>query len=129
MSNTLLMGNITASRFIQSISKYVKIPFNLDKIDEKTKTPINSIVIFTIISVVALIIGDLEKITSYSNIATVIIFIFINLAVIKLRRYMPQKKRQFKIPLNIQGVPITSIAGLLLSILFTIISVNHLLPK
>ena len=129
MSNTLLMGNITASRFIQSISKYVKIPFNLDKIDEKTKTPINSIVIFTIISVIALIIGDLEKITSYSNIATVIIFIFINLAVIKLRRYMPQKKRQFKIPLNIQGVPITSIIGLLLSILFTIISVNHLLPK
>tara|TARA_B100000242_G_scaffold292376_1_gene267661 strand:+ start:673 stop:1887 length:1215 start_codon:yes stop_codon:yes gene_type:complete len=129
MSNTLLMGNITASRFIQSISKYVKIPFNLDKIDEKTKTPINSIVIFTIISVIALIIGDLEKITSYSNIATVIIFIFINLAVIKLRRYMPQKKRQFKIPLNIQGVPITSVIGLLLSILFTIISVNHLLPK
>ena len=85
MSNTLLMGNITASRFIQSVSKYVKVPFNLDKIDKKTKTPLNSIIIFTVISVVALIIGDLEKITTYSNIATVIIFIFINLAVVKLR--------------------------------------------
>ena len=129
MSNTLLMGNITASRFIQSISKYVKIPFNLDKIDAKTKTPINSIIIFTIISVIALIMGDLEKITTYSNIATVIIFIFINLAVIKLRKDIPQKKRQFKIPLNTHGIPITSIIGLLLSILFTIISINHLLPK
>ena len=29
---------------------------------------------------------------------------------------MPQKKRQFKIPINIQGVPVTSIIGLLLFI-------------
>ena len=125
MSNTLLMGNITASRFIQSVSKYVKVPLNLDKIDEKTKTPINSIIIFTAISVIALIIGDLEKITTYSNIATIIIFIFVNLAVIKLRRIEPEKKRQFKIPLNIYDIPITSVIGLILCIIFTIISVNH----
>ncbi len=129
MSNTLLMGNITASRFIQSVSKYVKVPFNLDKIDAKTKTPINSIVVFTIISVIALIIGDLEKITTYSNIATVIIFIFINLAVIKLRRNQPEKKRQFNIPFTINDIPITAVIGLILSLLFTIISINHSLSK
>ncbi len=129
MSNTLLMGNITASRFIQSVSKYVKVPFNLDKIDRKTKTPLNSIIIFTVISVVALIIGDLEKITTYSNIAIVIIFIFINLAVVKLRIKDPKKKRQFRIPFNINNIPITALVGAILSILFTIISVNHLLLK
>lgn len=129
MSNTILMGNITASRFIQSVSTYIKIPFNLDKIDKKTKTPLNSIIIFTIISVLALVIGDLEKIATYSNIATVIIFILINLAIIKLRINKSEKKRQFKIPFNIYNIPITAVIGVIISIVFTIISVNHSLLK
>ena len=127
MSNTLLIGNVTASRFIQSISKKIKIPFNLDKIDKKTNTPINAIVSFTIICILSLLIGNLEIITTYCNIATTIIFILINIAVIRLRYKYPEKVRRFKIPFNINDIPILSIIGIVLSVVFTFVSIKHTL--
>ena len=127
MSNTLLIGNVTASRFIQSISKKIKIKFNLDKIDKKTNTPINAIVLFTIICILSLLIGNLEIITTYCNIATTIIFILINIAVIRLRYKYPEKVRRFKIPFNINDIPILSIIGIVLSVVFTFVSIKHTL--
>ena len=127
MSNTLLMGNISSSRFIQSISKSISLPFNLDKIDKNTRTPVNAIVIFTIVCIMTLFMGNLEKITTSCNIATVLIFILINMAVIRLRLKLPNKKRNFKIPININNIPVSAIIGIIFSIIFSYVSIYHIL--
>jgi APA family basic amino acid/polyamine antiporter len=127
MSNTLLMGNISSSRFIQSISKSISLPFNLDKIDKNTRTPVNAIVIFTIGCIITLFMGNLEKITTSCNIATVLIFILINMAVIRLRLKLPNKKRNFKIPININNIPVSAIIGIIFSIIFSYVSIYHIL--
>jgi len=127
MSNTLLMGNISSSRFIQSISKSISLPFNLDKLDKNTRTPLNAIVIFTIICIITLFIGDLEKITTSCNIATLLIFILINIAVIRLRLKLPNKKRNFKIPININNIPVSAIIGIIFSIIFSYVSICQIL--
>ena len=65
MSNTLLMGHIGSSRFINSVSRNISLPFNLDKIDEKNKTPKNAIIFVTILSLIGLFLKNLENAVSF----------------------------------------------------------------
>lgn len=118
MSNTLLMSSIGTSRFIQSVSKDINLPFNLDKIDEKTHTPKNAIILITIISLFGLLFKNIETSVAVANFFTIIIFFIVNIAVILLRIKDPDRKRPFKIPFNIYDIPITSVIGALSSILF-----------
>jgi len=125
MSNTLLMGNIGTSRFIQSIAKDKKLPFNLDKIDEKNNTPKNAIILITIITMFGLLFGNLENIAAITNIFTIIVFFIVNISVIQLRIKKPDQDRPFKIPFNINNIPIPSLIGASSSILLIIILIKY----
>ena len=127
MLNTLLMGNVGASRLLHSIieDSPVKLPFNLTEVDKKTNTPYKSIFMVTLCSILVLFCGNLEKVTSYTNISTLIIFIIVNLAVIKMRLTKPIDKSNFYIPLNIYNVPVSAIVGSVLSIFFTYLTFAH----
>ena len=127
MLNTLLMGNVGASRLLHSIieDSPVKLPFNLTEVDKKTNTPYKSIFMVTLCSVLVLFCGNLEKVTSYTNISTLIIFIIVNMAVIQMRLTKPLDKSKFNIPVNIFNVPVSAIVGTLLSIYFTYLTIAH----
>jgi len=125
MSNTLLMGHIGSSRFLNSISRTIKLPFNLDKIDEKNSTPKNAIILVTVISMLGLLLGNLEKTVSVTNLGTLVIFFMVNLAVIVLRKKQPFRKRPFKIPFNIADIPISSVLGCISSILLMVYMIQH----
>jgi len=120
MSNTLLMGHIGCSRFVNSVSKYEKLPFYLDQVDPKTQTPKNSIIFITVISIIGLLIGNLENAAIITNISTMLIFIIVNLAVIQLRITKPEIKRPYKIPFNIKNIPVSAIIGFISNILLLI---------
>lgn len=120
MSNTLLMGHVSSSRFINSISRNIKLPFNLSKIDENNNTPKNAIIFVTVLSIVGLLFGNLEKAVSFTNIGVLIIFLMVNLSVIIMRKKQPYRKRPFKIPFNIKDVPVTAILGCISSIIMII---------
>lgn len=125
MSNTLLMGSVAGSRFIQSFSKNIELPFNLQKIDKKTNTPINAIIFITIVSILGVFIGNLENVTSLTNISTISIFILMNLSVIVMRFTKPDHSRHFKVPFNINNVPIPSLIGLISSIIFIYVTISN----
>lgn len=125
MSNTLLMGSVAGSRFIQSFSKNIELPFNLQKIDKKTNTPINAIIFITIVSIIGVFIGNLENVTSLTNISTISIFILMNLSVIVMRFTKPNHNRHFKVPFNINNVPIPSLIGLISSIIFIFVTISN----
>lgn len=129
MSNTLLMGHVGTSRFVQSMAKIIKMPFNMDHIDEKTNTPKNAIIVVTLISIFGLLLGNLERSVSITNIGTLLIFMFVNFAVIVLRKKHPKVKRPFKVPLSIDDVPITSVVGGVSSIVLAYYLFNDLLLK
>jgi basic amino acid/polyamine antiporter, APA family len=126
MSNTLLMGSVAGSRFIQSFSKNIELPFNLQKIDKKTNTPINAIIFITIVSIIGVFIGNLEKVTSLTNISTISIFILMNLSVIVMRFTKPNHSRHFKVPFNINNVPVPSLIGLISSVIFIFVTISNL---
>jgi APA family basic amino acid/polyamine antiporter len=114
------MGHIGCSRFVNSVSKYEKLPFYLDQVDPKTQTPKNSIIFITVISIIGLLIGNLENAAIITNISTMLIFIIVNLAVIQLRITKPEIKRPYKIPFNIKNIPVSAIIGFISNILLLI---------
>ena len=120
MSNTLLMSHVGASRFIQSVAEEIKLPFNINKIDKKTKTPKNAIIVITLISLLCLIFGNLENVLSIGNIGMIILFLIINICVISLRLKKPHINRPFKIKGSLYNIPISSIIGVLGSVLLII---------
>ena len=127
MSNTLLLGHVASSRFIQSTSKNINIPFNMDKIDDKTQTPKNAIIAVTLISLIGLLLGNLERSVSITNIGTLFIFLLVNVSVIILRKKYPNAKRPFTIPFAINNIPISSIVGGLSSIVLAYYLINNLI--
>ena len=125
MSNTLLMGHVGGARFIQSVAKDFKLPFNLDKIDEKTRTPKNSIIFLTIATLLGMSLKNLQNATLITNFGTLFLFFLVNLANVIIRQKKPDIKRPFKAPLNIKNIPLTSVIGGLTSILFCYLIIKN----
>jgi len=117
MSNTLLMGNVASSRFIQAYAKDNDLlkPLRLDKLNPATNTPANAIILITILSVLFIyVIPEFEKLVNFSNLSILVIFIIMNIAVVILRMTNPEKKRAFTIPFSVNNIPMPSILAILL---------------
>ena len=117
MSNTILMGHVGISRFIQKIAPELKMPFHLEKIDEHTHTPKNAIIFITIFTLFSLLLGNLENSVKITNVFSLMVFFMVNISVIKLRTSIPDEKRKFKMPGNINNIPIPAIIGAVSSLL------------
>ena len=105
------MGHIGASRFLQSISSYLKLPFHLDKLDPITNTPRNAIIAVTIICLLGLLLGNLENSVVITNITTMILFFLVNTSAILLRINQPDRERKFSMPGCVENIPIPSVIG------------------
>ena len=121
MSNTILMGNVGASRFIQKMASENKFPFELDKIDEETRTPKNAIIALTLVSFLTLALGNLENSVRFTNVLTLLLFSIVNISAIILRSKIPDEKRKFKMPLNVNNIPIPSVIGAISSLILAIV--------
>ncbi len=127
MFNNILIGHVSTTRTIQAMSRNVKMPFNLDKIDEQTKTPLNAIILVTLFSIFGLCMGNLENSVIITNITTLILFLFVNVSVILLRIQKPNVERKFKIPFSVNNIPISAILGIFSTLLLLTILVKK--PK
>lgn len=117
-ANTVLIALVTSSRIIYGISKDNSLPQVLSKTLEKQKTPWIAALVAMFAAVVLLPFGKVETVASIASFATMIVFIAINVALVHLRRKEPQKKRPFRIPFAINGVPILPILGIIVCFVF-----------
>ncbi|MCA9478003.1 MAG: amino acid permease [Nanoarchaeota archaeon] len=117
-ANTVLIGLISVSRIIYGMGREHSLPRFLGKIHEKTKTPLNSIVVATVLVLLFILMGDISLIANTTNFVVFVIFIFVNLSVILLRfRSAPAKsKSRFSIPLSIGKIPLPAVLGILASL-------------
>ena len=124
MSNTLLMGNVSSSRFLQAYSKDNSLlkRLKLDYVDKKNKTPKYAILFITISSILLLfLVPDFDFLITFTNLAIFLIFIMMNLAVILLRVNKPNLKRKFKIPFTFFNIPISSVIAILIGLVSVIL--------
>lgn len=121
-TNTVLIQLISTSRLLYGVSKkkYKLFPKSFSKIHSKRKTPYVSIAVIGVLALLFTFISDIGIVAGLSNMFLFLIFILVNLSLLKLRFKRPDQRRPFKSPLNIGKFSITAFLGLLISVIFII---------
>ncbi len=83
----------------------------------KRQTPYAALILILIVMSAFALIGKIEVIAMIANLFIFITFFVINLTVILLRRSDPQKNRPFKVPFNINNLPVISFLGMAMTLL------------
>jgi len=112
-ASTVLVLSIVASRMIYGMASEGSLPRQLSKIHKKTKTPYLAILLNTIIVIIFLNSKSLSVLASMTDFGIMLMFAVINASLIWLRYKQPNRKRAFKVPLNIGKIPLPSLFGLL----------------
>ena len=103
--NTAVMAS---SRTSFAMARDQRLPSLFKTINRTTKTPVFSIVVSTIIVVIAVSIRDLEHISTVTSIFSLTGYSLVNVALIIFRVKKPELERKFKVPL----FPLTPILGI-----------------
>lgn len=111
-ANTVLIALVTSSRIIYGISKEKSLPLLLSKTLKKQNTPWVAALVAFIIAGLLLPFGKVEILASIASFTTMIVFIAVNAAVIRLRQKAPEAHRPFRIPLKIGSIPVLPLMGI-----------------
>jgi amino acid transporter len=107
--NTAVMAS---SRTSFAMARDQRLPAFFKAVNPKTKTPVFSIVVSSIIVVIAVTIRDLEHISTVTSIFSLTGYSLVNVALMIFRKKKPELKRKFRVPLY----PLTPILGILMNV-------------
>ncbi len=103
--NTAVMAS---SRTSFAMARDQRLPGMFKSINSKTKTPVFSIIVSSLIVVAAVTIRDLEHISTVTSIFSLTGYSLVNVALILFRKNKPKLERKFRVPF----FPITPILGI-----------------
>ncbi len=127
-ANTALISMVGSSRVIYGMSKGGAVPMSWGHVSKSSRTPwVATLIVFTL-AILMLPLGDVEVLAGISSFATMVAFFMVNLAVIRLRRMLPDQARGFRSPLSFRSLPLLALLGMLMSAVFLtqlkIVSIN-----
>ncbi len=111
-ANTVLIALVTSSRILYGISKDHSLPKIFSNTLKRQKTPWVAALVGLFIAILLLPFGKVETLASIASCATMIVFISVNGALIRLRQTQPQKNRPFRVPFSIKTIPIIPVLGI-----------------
>lgn len=114
-SNTILSNMLGSSRVLLTMAKETTFFKRLSYVSSKRKTPVGALVLILIVMCGFTFIGKIETIARIATIFIFITFIIVNLSVIVLRIREKEMTRPFRIPLNINNIPVISAVGILMT--------------
>ncbi|MDQ3051661.1 MAG: amino acid permease [Bacteroidota bacterium] len=115
-SNTILSNMLGSSRVLLNMSKETKFLSPLAYVAPKRKTPVAALTLILVVTSAFALIGKIEIVARIAVFFIFITFIIVNLSVIVLRFKEKSLKRPYKIPLNINDVPVISVLAILLTL-------------
>ena len=116
-ANTVLLMQLGGSRILYGMARSGSLPVSISRIHTKTRAPWVAILVFTLISVTFVFVGDIAIVANMSNFMIFIVFIIVNLSLIWLRYSRPDIERAFKIPFNIGRFPLLPVIGIFCTLL------------
>ena len=128
-SNTILSNMLGSSRVLLNMSKETKLLKILSFVSPKRKTPLTALIAVLIISAAFSLIGDIETIARITTIFIFITFIVVNLAAVILRIRAKESPRPYRMPFNINNIPVISIVGILMTMVLLGYTIYSLLLK
>jgi APA family basic amino acid/polyamine antiporter len=116
-SNTVLSNMLGSSRVLLNISRETSALKKLAFVSPKRKTPVLALLLILVVMSAFALIGKIETIAMIANLFIFTTFLLVNLAVITLRVKDKNLKRPFRIPGEINDIPILPILGIVFTLL------------
>ncbi|MFX0104490.1 MAG: APC family permease [Candidatus Hodarchaeota archaeon] len=120
-ANTVLIMLIVTSRMMYGMARDKALPEGLSKISPKHRTPIISILITMIFTIIPVFFVDIKIIADATVFGVLLNFFLVNISLIALRKTKPDMERPFKLKPSIKWVPIIALLGSIvcIALLFT----------
>jgi len=112
-ASTALISLISISRLLFGMARDGDMPKALAKVLPKRKTPWVAALTLFALACALLPLGRVEIVASISSFGILLVFITIQIAVIRLRFSKPGLARGFRVPLSIGRLPLVPIVGIL----------------
>lgn len=116
-ASTALISLVSISRMIYAMANESAMPKIFSFILPARKTPWVAALFLFIWSALLLLLGNISSIASVSSMGVLIVFMFVQFALITLRFTQKNQNRNFKTPFNYKGVSILPIVGVLIILL------------
>jgi APA family basic amino acid/polyamine antiporter len=126
--NTILSNMVGSSRVILNMAKETKALKLLSYISPKRKSPLNALVLILLMMLAFALIGNIEIIARIATVFIFITFIVVNLSVIVLRIRQKEIPRPYRIPWNINNIPVLSVMGILSTLVLLGYTIYTLIP-
>jgi APA family basic amino acid/polyamine antiporter len=120
-ANTVLLIMLSASRIIYGMSHEHALP-NILQRTSRAGVPHISVIVTGLLSLALLAFGSISFVANAVDFAIFLVFIVINVSLIKLRYTEALHKRVFRVPLSIGRFPLLSVLG----ILFTLVLLSSI---
>lgn len=114
-ANTVLILLIVASRMLYGLSRYDSLPRAFSTVGRRN-TPYIAIAAVMIVALFILTASGIKTIAQLTDLGIFLVYIFVNLSLIRMRYTKPNAPRTFKSPLNIGRFPVLPVLGILTSI-------------
>lgn len=125
-ANTVLVTLVTSSRLLYGMAQRKSLPAFLSHVHQATRTPMNAILVMTLITILFTLIGNIEFVANLNDVFLFMTFGMVNLANIVLR-YTLDRKRSFRAPVNVGKFSVLSLLGLLTSIFMLVYAFGNIL--
>jgi APA family basic amino acid/polyamine antiporter len=126
-ANTVLLIMLGISRLIYGMAERGMLPKVLSKVHKERRTPWVAILLVMAVSMVFVLIGNIQTVASLTNASILIVFLAINASVIMVRHKENAKGKVetgiFRMPLNIGWFPVIPLLGFL-SCLFLLLNIE-----
>ena len=110
--NTALISLIVASRVLFGMARAEDLPSFLARTLPHRRTPWIAALILLGIATFLLPFGRIEIVASLSSLISLVVFIGVNAALIRLRYHEPELKRPFRVPITIGRCPVLPILAI-----------------
>jgi len=111
-SNTVLVSLIVGSREVYGMSRDGSLPKILSHVHKSRRTPWVAALLIMFCTMFFVLLRDIKIIASIADFCTFAVYCFVNVSLIILRYKEPERRRLFRVPLNIGKFPILPFIGL-----------------
>jgi basic amino acid/polyamine antiporter, APA family len=116
-SNTILANMLSSSRVVLEMSKEISFLKKFSYVSSKRKTPVTALLLILIAMSLFAFIGKIETVALIANLFIFLTFLTVNVSVIILRIRQKDLERPYRIPGNINNIPVISVTGILMTII------------
>lgn len=112
-SNTVLILLVSTSRIVYGISKeeYNSFPAVFARVHPDRKTPYVAVVLVALVTIPFALVGELGFVAELANLALLVVFVVVNLSLLKLRRAGDPLGTGYRAPLNVGWFSTTAFLG------------------